>query len=188
MPVILSRRDAAARELMDRPDCDPDMLATTYRNFAKVNRLFAAWRRVYLRLLRPLLRPGVPATLLDIGCGGGDVVRTLDRWATADGLCLRVTGIDPDPRAAAFLAAGPVQANVRYFAATAAELATRGERYDFVISNNVLHHLPPGRLAAFCRHSRVLCRQRVIHNDIRRGDLAYVLFGLLTGPFFRGSF
>src|SRR5699024_7840642 len=38
-------------------------------------------------------------TVLDIGCGGGDVACALARWARRDGVDLRVTGIDPDPRA-----------------------------------------------------------------------------------------
>ncbi|RIJ51954.1 methyltransferase, partial [Clavibacter lycopersici] len=98
----LSRRDTGLTELMDDPDCDPAALDRTYARFPVVNRVVAGWRGVYRSRIRPLLSADRETTLLDIGSGGGDVPLSLARWARRDGLRLSVTGIDPDPRAAAF--------------------------------------------------------------------------------------
>lgn len=93
------QRDTIGIEEMDRPDCDPDLLERTYAQFPLVNRYVSGWRSVYLKLVRPALPRNRTATILDIGCGGGDIALALLRWAQADGYRVKVTGIDPDPRA-----------------------------------------------------------------------------------------
>lgn len=186
----LRERAADAVEQMDLPGCDPARLDRTYAQFALVNRAVSGWRGIYVRTLRPRLAAGPAAsTLLDIGCGGGDVPVLLARWAARDGLRLEVTAIDPDPRASRFAAARHRTPGVTFRQATSAELVREGRRFDFVVSNHVLHHLAPEELQAFLSESADLCRGRVIHNDLRRSALAYALFfagsRLLTGSYIR---
>src|SRR5690606_26301209 len=96
---FLRVREPHLVELMDDPACDEAALRRTYAGFRVLNPIVAGWRRTYRRLIRPLLSATEERTLLDVGCGGGDVTRALARWAARDGMRLRVTGIDPDPRA-----------------------------------------------------------------------------------------
>ncbi|MET4094426.1 class I SAM-dependent methyltransferase [Arthrobacter sp. UYCu712] len=179
---LLRDRAADAVEEMDLPGCDPARLDRTYAQFALVNRAVSGWRGIYLRQLRPLLRTGSAGTLLDIGCGGGDVPAMLSRWAARDGLRLEITGIDPDPRASRFAAARHTEASVAFRQATAARLVQEGRRYDFVVSNHVLHHLAADELPGFLADSAELCRGRVIHNDLRRSAAAYALFFAASWP------
>lgn len=171
---------------MDDPACDLAALRATYARFGTVNRIFAGWGVLYRRLLRPRMRAGYAHTLLDVGFGGGDIPRALLRWAEHDGLELRVTAIDPDPRAAAFARSLPPSA-VTFEQTDTTSLAERGAAFDFVISNHLLHHLTGEDLPAFLGECAEL-GATVLHNDIARADLAYVGFAALTGPFFRGSF
>lgn len=180
---LLRERAAHAVEEMDLPGCDPDKLDRTYAQFALVNRAVSGWRGIYLSQLRPRLRQGVPATLLDIGCGGGDVSVMLSRWAARDGLLLEITAIDPDPRASRFAAERHPDAGVKFRQATAADLAAEGLSFDLVVSNHVLHHLAEDELPVFLAESAQLCRGRVIHNDLRRSPAAYALFFAGSWPF-----
>ncbi len=78
---------------MDDPDCDPTRLRATLRRFGMVNRLVSGWGTVYRTHARAQLAGlGRPARVLDLGCGGGDVVARLagsPRAATARRLVAR---------------------------------------------------------------------------------------------------
>lgn len=185
----LQDRDADAVEMMDGPDCDPAVLARTYANFRYVNPLVSGWRATYRREIRPLLSTTRPSSLLDVGSGGGDVSRSLARWAASDGLRLTVTGIDPDARAHEFAVAQPAVPGLQFRRAFSSELVAEGARFDFVVSNHILHHLTAEELGGLMFDSERLSRDggRVLHADIERSRFAYVGFGLATWPFFRDS-
>lgn len=186
-PRPLRERDAHAVEEMDRPGCDPARLNRTYAQFSVVNRAVAGWRGIYRTHIRPVLSATTVTTLLDVGCGGGDVPVLLAAWAARDRRKLEITAIDPDRRAFDFaLHRGRVD-GVTFRQASTAELVDEGQRYDIVVSNHVLHHLGTAELPQFLTESALLSRGTVIHNDIRRSPAAYALFYAVSWPF-PGSF
>lgn len=184
---MLRERDAHAVEEMDRPGCDPARLDRTYAQFAVVNRAVAGWRGIYRTHLRPVLSADRATTLLDIGCGGGDVPVLLAAWAARDRRRLEITAIDPDRRAFEFALRRRRVDGVTFRQASTVELAAEGQCYDVVVSNHVLHHLDAAELPQFLAESALLSRGSVIHNDIRRSPAAYALFYAASWPF-PGSF
>ncbi|MEQ9105486.1 MAG: methyltransferase domain-containing protein [Rhodothermales bacterium] len=182
----MRRRDTTLTEFMDQPDCDPDRLVATFRSFGSVNRLLSGWNRVYRREIRPILRSmpaGGPVTLLDVGCGGGDVLHALVFRARREGYDVQGTGVDPDPRAIAFARDRGLE-GIRF---VEGRLEDTDLEADIVISNHVLHHLSDPEVAGLLVLSRERARSAVIHNDIARSRTALVLFQLLR-PFYPGSF
>ena len=188
--IGLPDRETTALELMDDSHCDPGLLARTYAQFCVVNRLVSGWRRVYVRLLRPVLATSAHPTLLDVGFGGGDVPRSLARWARRDGIDLRVTAVDPDPGTAAYVGRSGTgrDEGVEFRRAGSGDLGAEGRRFDVVMSNHLLHHLEPGALQEVLADSERLARQLVLHNDLRRSALAYRAYALATRPLARSSF
>lgn len=184
----LARRDTALTELMDDPDCDPQALAATYRRFDLVNRMVSAWGHVYRSRVRPeLLALGRPARVLDLGCGGGDVLVRLAGLAARDGFELECVGADPDPRAIA-AARDRARPGVRFVAQDSRALLAAGESFDIVVSNHVLHHLDAAALRGFTDDSLALSRGSVLHADIARGRLAYGLYAVGIAPLSAGTF
>lgn len=186
--MSLATRAESLTELMDDPDCDPRRLAATLRRFEFVNRLVTGWGGVYQAVLRPYLA-GLdrPARVLDLGSGGGDLVRRLAAFARRDGLDVQWVGADPDPRAHdVALAAEPVP-DVSFRCADAGALAREGDTFDVVVSNHVLHHLGDD-LARFLTDSRSLARVLVVHSDIARSRVAYALYSVGILPFAPGTF
>lgn len=185
---FLAARDEHAIEEMDKADCDPATLARTYAQFPLINSVVARWHSVYKQRIRPLLSSTRSSTLLDIGCGGGDIPAALARWAARDHLHLKVTAIDPDPRAITYASTHFAGAGVQFRQAHSAALTAEGERFDVVLSNHMLHHLAPTELQALLQDSAQLARRAVIHSDIARSRLGYALFSVATLPLAKGSF
>ncbi|MCP2032727.1 2-polyprenyl-3-methyl-5-hydroxy-6-metoxy-1,4-benzoquinol methylase [Okibacterium sp. HSC-33S16] len=183
----LQTRDTEATERMDDPDCDLPTLFRTYAQFPIVNGVVAGWAITYRNEIRPRLT-GTHHTLLDIGCGGGDVARALVRLARRDGITLAVTAIDPDPRATAYVRGLPPTDGVAYRQCTSGQMVEEGAKFDVVISNHVLHHLSPVELGGILADSEHLASRIAIHSDIRRTRLGYVLYGIITGLLFHRSF
>lgn len=180
---MMRQRNTTLTEFMDDPDCDLEKLHSTFQSFGSVNRFFSGWNRVYSREIRPLLRPDRPTTLLDVGCGGGDVLAALVSRARGEGFEVQGMGVDPDPRAIQFARARELEG----IAFTEGRLEDTDLEADIVISNNVLHHLLDREVSDMLTLSRERARKAVFHNDIARSRTAIVLFQLLR-PFYPGSF
>lgn len=190
--MTLAVRDTQLRELMDDPACDLSRLHATLRRFAVVNRLVSGWGAVYRSRVAPYLRGlGRPARVLDLGCGGGDVIARLAALARRDGLAAEWLGIDPDERALS-VATRYAGSGIRFEATDSGALRSRGDRFDLVLSNHVLHHLDPAAFAAFRDDSLALVQGPsggvVLHGDIARGHLAYGLYAVGITPLAPGSF
>lgn len=187
MPVFFLRnRNPDLSERMDDPECDGELLSNTYAQFTHVNGVISGWGRVYKRWIRPAIQYA-PSRILDVGCGGGDLVERLAYWTARDGLQVEITALEPDTRAIQYLKTRSLPDSVVIRQATTSDLVRESQKYDVVISNHVLHHLDLQELVLFLSDSVSLAGKLAIHNDIRRDDFAYAGF-LPTALLFRKSF
>lgn len=185
----LSRR-AQLSELMDDPEVELEALYRTFAQFDRINRMLTSYR--------PLLRSMIfrkesrrEFTLVDLGCGGGDVLRWVAERSRKLGFRARLVGIDPDPRAVAYATkaceAFPEisirQASFRDLSQIREEL---GE-IAYIISNHVMHHLNSRDLRDFIRIASEHAASGLLLNDLRRSRLAYLAYGIYAAIFARKS-
>ncbi len=174
---------------MDQPDCDKELLFNTYQQFSTINRLISGWQRIYKHHIRPLLKDSTKHySLLDIGCGGGDIIMLLARLAKKDGMKLQITGIEPDERAIEFLSNHKWPENISLIKTTSKDLVQRNRSFDIVISNHLMHHLKKPELRMICKEAKKLANQKIVFSDIERSDIGYAAFKLAATPLFRNSF
>lgn len=173
---------------MDDPECDTDLLYRTYRGFETINPLISNWRRNFNRHIVPLARTNGSATILDVGCGGGDIPRYLKRLAHRKNVDVRITGIDPDTRAIAYARSQVPSEDIAFRNVSLGDIVKEGESYDFVISNHVIHHLPEDELRPMLIQAVSVTRHAVLFEDICRSEIAYGLFSLAALPLARNSF
>jgi len=189
MPFFLNHREPHLTEWMDRPDCDSVKLFNTYRQFNTINKLLSGWKMIFKEYLKPIIEANSgSAAILDIGCGGGDILQYLDQICRQEGFQVSFTGTDPDPRAKNFFEENCDRNQIRFINKTSEELVEEGSRFDIVISNHLIHHLQDDEILALCRASEKLSKKLVLFNDIERSDFGYGLFALTTPLLFRNSF
>lgn len=202
--IRLSERRGDLEEIMDREDCDEKALERTYQAFVHINRWLSGWNLLYSRHLRPLLKQEAarrelsrraPETrddtirIVDVGCGGGDVLRYVVGRARRDGLAVTGLGVDPDGRAirhARTVHSGPaVPKPMLSFQEGRLEDVTGP--VDVIISNHLLHHLDDEEVRALLAQSVERAAIACIHNDIARSWPALVLFQAVR-PLFPRTF
>jgi len=179
--LILKNRDSDLIELMDDPDCDLDQLERTYDWFSILNPWLARWNAIYRTYVRPSLHADRPSRILDIGCGGGDLLRFLGAKAKKDGFAVSLLGVDPDERAIKYAREQYSNVPIEYRAVHSSVLVQEDQRFDIIVSNHVLHHLDPDQFKTLINDSEQLSDGLVIHNDICRDDLAWLAFWPVGG-------
>ncbi len=177
----LSRRSSDT-ELMDTEATDAADFAACLRDLATVNVVTLAHRPTLAWLARVArsLPAGAALSVLDVGFGEGDLLRTIHRWGERRGLRLRLSGVDLNPLStAAAIAATPAAMAVRFV--TGDVFAYRPDPPpDVVVSSLFTHHLPNPAVVEFLRWmDRVAVRGWFV-NDLHRSAVSYHGFRLLS--------
>jgi 2-polyprenyl-3-methyl-5-hydroxy-6-metoxy-1,4-benzoquinol methylase len=177
------------RERLEDPAAEISRVRNTYRQFFIVNRLFSRWDHLYRRFLRPLMAdPSSTYTLLDIGCGGGDIDLRLLSWAERDGRDLQITAIDRNEQALAIAREQARHPALSFRQVSLEKLSREGQTFDFIISNHVLHELVSEVLLPFLAASQAMAQKLVLFSDVARSTWGAAAFTISMGPFLHHSF
>lgn len=145
-----------------------------------VNRLLLGYRPVldWLDGLLPRLRSvATPVRLLDVGCGHGDTLRRIERWATANRLAVELTGIDMSDTTVALAAERTdVRLPIRYSVANVFGYVPQ-HRPHLVVSSLFTHHLEDADIVQFLRWMEEHAEIAWCINDLSRHPIPYRLFG-----------
>ena len=182
--MILPDLDTRHRrpELMDAPSLAPARRASALRALARVNALSRVAHRIWAEI-HGLHNAGAPRTIrvLDIACGGGDVVVSLARRAARSGLDLEVHGCDVSLAALEVARENSERAGVRaHFFELDALQGGIPDSYDVVCSSLFLHHLDEHEAVALLKAMAEGTRRTLLVQDLRRTVAGYLLaFGVL---------
>lgn len=189
MPLFLSERNEKLVEWMDRPDADPELLSNTYSQFSRINRLLSGWKKIYNDFIKPeIIKNSRKASILDIGCGGGDIIRYLSNLSSQDGFEVTLTGIDPDERSIRYLKRQHWPNGVDFYQKSAEDLLRENHSFDIVITNHLVHHLTNREVTGMCQSAEKLAKKLVLFSDIERSDFGYLSFQLAAPLLFRNSY
>lgn len=122
--------------------------------------------------------------IADIGCGGGDTLKSIARWARSRSIIAVLEGIDANSfmvqyakdNCIAFPEISISQHNV-FSEAFAAQ------KYDVVVCSLFCHHFTDAQLVQLFSQLYQQARQKVIINDLHRHWLAYYSIKYITAAF-----
>ena len=167
-----------AEELMDDPALDAGTYRAVLTDLARVNRATLAHRPT-LGFLRRAVGRRRSFRLLDVGFGGGDMLRHIARWARKRRIAVDLTGIDLNRRSADVAEAHPSPgAPIRYLTGDYADLA--GQGFDCVISSLVAHHMTHAQLVRFLGFMEREAQAGWFVNDLHRHGFAWTAFPVLA--------
>lgn len=167
-------------ELIDKP-CPRDELRSCLRDVARLNRWFLGYRPTLKWLKNFDFAAGRNCVrILDVGCGYGDGLRRIERWANARGMNVELTGIDINPDAVAIAAeATPPTSIIRWVAADVFAY-TPPRPVDFVVSALFTHHLAESDVSRFLHWMEQHAARGWFINDLSRAAAPYHLLRLFA--------
>lgn len=176
-----------ARELMDEPDQDPDLLEASLDDVATVNRWLGGTRAL-LHHLPALLPPTGPVTILDVGTGSADLPRAIVRFGRRTGREIRVVATDLHPatlevarrRSAAY-------PEIRVERADALRLPYPDRTFDVALLSMTLHHLEGDDRVRALRELRRVARRGVIVGELERSWPAFLGARILAATVWRDN-
>jgi SAM-dependent methyltransferase len=166
-------------EWMDEP-CSYDDFRACLVDLAQVNRLTFASRPTlhWLDRLVAAHPPAGPLRIVDVGFGGGDMLRRIARWAARRGIAVQLTGIDLNPHAArAAREFTPANLDIDWIAGDALSYT---QPADVILSSLFTHHLPELEIVRFLAWMDSVARRGWFINDLIREKTPLELFSVLS--------
>jgi SAM-dependent methyltransferase len=167
-------------ELMDG-DCSYQDFRDCLRNLEQVNRWLLGYRPTLSWLARLPGRLPHPVHILDVGSGGGDLLRQIALWARRRNIAVHLTGIDSNPYAAR-AAAEFTPKELRIVWVTGDALEYRPSKpVDIVVSSLMAHHLEDEQIVALLRWMESTAQAGWFINDLERSEWSCRMFRWIAG-------
>jgi 2-polyprenyl-3-methyl-5-hydroxy-6-metoxy-1,4-benzoquinol methylase len=169
---------AQLTELMDEP-CRRDVLRACLRSLARTNRLVLAHRPtlLWLESMRDAFSQiGGAVRVLDVGCGYGDGLRRVERWAKKRGVDVKLTGLDLNPDTAVIAKeASPPESRIQWVSANVFEFEPEQSPH-VVMSSQFTHHLSREQIVRFVAWMEQHATAGWFINDLSRAAVPYYFF------------
>ena len=168
-----------ASEIMDDFAMEGEMLREALDKIAKINQLLGG-NKLTLQGVKSLIfkeNSSKEIVIVDIGCGNGDMLRTLADYAKENNLNLKLIGIDANPftinHAQELSLHYP---NIRYRCEDIFDAKFKTLKYDIVLCTLTLHHFKDDEIVllmdVFFKNASI----GIVINDLERSAIAYRLF------------
>lgn len=173
-------------EIMDDFAMEGEILRDALDKIAKINQLLGG-NLLTLRGVQDLLKT-IPnqkeISIIDVGCGNGDMLRTLSDYGLKHHLNFKLTGIDANAftlNHAKQLSSGYHNINYRCEDVFGKDFAAL--KYDIVLCTLTLHHFKDKEIIALMAVFNANSNIGIVINDLHRCAISYRLFQALCFVF-----
>ena len=156
-------------ELMDG-NCSYEDFRDCLQSLEQVNRWFFGYRPTLAWLNSLPASTPQAVHIVDVGSGGGDLLRQIAAWARRRGVAVHLTGVDLNPYAKRKAEEStPKDLNITWVTGDA--LAFQPEKpIDIVVSSLMVHHLEDDEIVALLRWMEATAQMGWFINDLERSE------------------
>ncbi len=176
MPDFSKR--ATEPEIMDDFCLAAEEIDPLLAGLEKVNQFLGGYNIIFSALKEVSVQKNFQIS--DWGCGGGDVLRAINRHPEFKNLKLNFTGIDAMPAAIAFANRKNIQTGNHFLLADVLSEEVAKLKFDVVISTLFTHHFDDTEWVLLIKKMLACCKHAVIIDDLQRHWLPYYGIKLIT--------
>lgn len=171
------------KELMDEEIPDPQVLRQNLIELIQFNRWLGGKHTLISALNKVLKKTNKKSiNLVDLGCGGGDLLFAIDRWAKNHSLTIQLFGIDVNPVMIEYAKQNFNLANTQYSVADILN-ENLNVQTDIFCLNAVCHHLQDAEIINLLKNLKQQMQLAIVINDLRRNRFAYYAIKVITTLF-----
>lgn len=177
-------------ELMDSEACDTLTLYRTLDQFVFVNTYLNGLCAYFNRSLIPHMKSVGQSsfTIADLGSGGCEIPLFLLNICKNENLVVTIYCIDCDQRTSDY--AKQKVKNVKEIKVVTGDALEiiKTKKFDYIISNHFLHHLPDHAITTLLQSVNFQSRHGFLFNDLVRSRTSLFLYFIVASLFLRKSF
>ena len=172
------RKRSSELEHLDKGDYTPEEYEGCLVELRRVNRFLGDARALRRSLLAEVEREGLKSfSVLDVGAGSGELLRTVGLWARAAGREALLVGLELNARSArAIREESAAFASISAVRGDALRLPFGGGRFDYAICSLFAHHFRDEQVVHILNELGRVARRKVFVIDLHRHPLAYFLY------------
>jgi 2-polyprenyl-3-methyl-5-hydroxy-6-metoxy-1,4-benzoquinol methylase len=173
-------------EIMDDFALEGEILRDALDKIAKINQLLGG-NKLTLQGVQSLMNkvsPNKEVTIVDIGCGNGDMLRALADYASNNNLNFKLIGIDANQFTINHAKELSKQyQNITYQCEDIFDDKFKDLKYDIVLCTLTLHHFKDAEIIKLVSVFNENASIGIVINDLQRSAIAYRLFQVLCFVF-----
>lgn len=172
-------------ERIDTGDYTPEEYVTFLREIAFINRYFGDGRGLKKTLLAEIAQRDLREfSVLDVGCGSGELLRMIAEFARASGRTGHLTGIDLSEISASTTASASSEfGEITSVRGDAFELPFADSAFDYAISSLFFHHLTDEEIPVALKEMSRVARRGVFVIDLHRDLVPFMGYKILCAIF-----
>lgn len=173
-------------EIMDDFLLEGAELIDALNQIAKINQLLGG-NKLTLHGLKKLLAKtdiSLPVTIVDIGCGNGDMLRMLARYGKKNGRIFKLIGIDANAFTIRYAEDLSKEfPNIEYKCLDIFSSEFNSLKYDIALCTLTLHHFTSTQIEDVLKQIYNNVSTGIVVNDLQRSKTAYRLFEIICSIF-----
>jgi 2-polyprenyl-3-methyl-5-hydroxy-6-metoxy-1,4-benzoquinol methylase len=173
-------------ELMDDFEMEGDVLKDALDKIAKINQLLGG-NKLTLEGVQSILKENPDKdkiTILDVGCGNGDMLRIVADYLEENDIKCELIGIDANQFAVNYAKYLSIHyPNIKYRCEDIFDKSFEKLEYDIVLCTLTLHHFKDEEIINLLQVFKANAKLGIVINDLQRSTISYRLFQALCFVF-----
>lgn len=171
------------KEIMDDLSISGEVVDQTLRELDVINR-YLGGNQISLLAFRKIVEENAVKSLVDLGCGGADILKEMALLADKSGQEIAFRGIDANAEIIAYARNNTSDfPNIDFQAINIFSKEFGQQKFDIIHSCLFTHHFTKAELITCFKSWKTQARKSIIINDLHRHWLAYYSIKVITRLF-----